>query len=534
MMSSNFPSIDSLELQRAYLASIIDSSDDAIVGKDLTSIVTSWNFGAERIFGYSAAEMIGQSITRLIPTARLGEEDEILRRIRAGDRIDHFETVRLRKDGTEIDVSVTVSAIKNSEGKVVGASKIARDVTMLKQLERDRAAMLEMERTLREKAERADRVKDDFLATLSHELRTPLSAILGWVEILREEGVSDVELKEGLDVIHRNCHAQSQLVDDLLDINRILMGKVRLDVANVDLPQVVEQSIQAVMPAAESKKVSVVAQIDPLAGPVRGDAARLQQVVWNLLTNAIKFTPPDGSVEVMLRQEGRNALLHVKDSGIGIRAEFLTSIFDRFSQLDSSTTRRYAGLGLGLSIVKHLVELQGGSVRAESGGEGLGATFHLTLPLQSETSRPAGSAASPAPEKSNWTEPDLKGCDVLLVEDDLDNAHSISRLLERCGARVTRASSGMQALAFEDFSRFDLVISDIGMPDMDGLELMRQIRGFDADRGGRVPSIALTAFSRPEDRKSAILAGFDNYLSKPADPQELVAMVDRFAHRGNR
>jgi PAS domain S-box-containing protein len=523
------------ELQTAYLASIVDSTDDAIVGKDLNSIVTSWNAGAERIFGYTADEMVGTSIVRLIPRDRIMEEDQILSRIRAGDRIDHFETIRVTKYGKEIHVSVTVSAIKNARGEVVGASKIARDITMFKQLEQERVRLLEAERTLRERAERADRMKDEFLTTLSHELRTPLSAVLGWVEILREGTPTPEELKEGLEVISRNTRAQTQLVEDLLDMNRVLMGKIRLDIQMVNLSQVVETAIKSVGPSVEAKGLTLTRVIDPLTGSVRGDAARLQQVVWNLLTNAIKFTPQGGNIHVGVSRVGNEMAIKVSDDGIGIDAENLSIVFDRFSQVDSSTTRRYSGLGLGLSIVRHLVELQGGSVAATSPGEGKGSTFLICLPLPAPTSEYANmlqatQQSSFVESSVRWTQPNLADREVLVVDDDLDNAGVIRRLLQQCGATVTVASSGAEALTTPSLARFDLLISDIGMPDMDGFELIRQIRALGTNVR-KIPAIALTAFSRPEDRKTAIISGFDVYLSKPADPQELLSVADRFVRR---
>ena len=520
----------------AYLAAIVDSSDDAIVGKSLQSIVTSWNAGAERVFGYTAAEMIGQSIMLLIPSDRQYEEEEILSRIRAGERVDHFETVRRRKDGSLIEVSVTVSAIKNAAGQVVGASKVARDISAAKQIERDRELLLAKERELRESAEKADRIKNEFLATLSHELRTPLSAILGWTQILRSKTPTPAGLEQGLEVIYRNTRMQAQLVEDLLDMNRILMGKIRLDVQLVDLPAVIDVAVDSVMPAVDAKGLVLKKVIDPLAGPVRGDPARLQQVIWNLLTNAIKFTPKGGKIEVVLERINSHVEINISDTGSGIKPEFLTSIFDRFSQADGSTTRRFGGLGLGLSIVKHLVELQGGTVQVKSAGENLGSTFRVNLPLplalHGETTRAQRPhPATPQDARLDWIRPDLAGERVLVVDDDIDTAEAIRHLLRECGAEVTLIPSAHEALIQASFSQFNVLVSDIGMPDMDGFEFIERIRKLSRQEGGRIPAIALTAFSRPEDRKRAIMAGFDVYLSKPADPQELVALVARFAAR---
>lgn len=518
----------------AYLAAIVDSSDDAIVGKNLQSIVTSWNAGAEAIFGYTSEEMIGQSILRLIPTDRHGEEEHILSRIRAGERVDHFETIRQRKDGRLIEVSVTVSAIKNRTGEVVGASKVARDITQSKSFERNQEILLARERELREKAERTDRIKNEFLATLSHELRTPLSAILGWTQILRSKPPSTEELQQGLEVIYRNTRVQSQLVEDLLDMNRILLGKIRLDVQMVDLPVVIEGALEAVAPMLEAKNIQLKKMLDPLAGPVRGDPARIQQVVWNLLSNAIKFTPNGGKVEVVLERVNSHIEINVSDTGIGIKPEFLSTIFDRFSQADSSTTRRFGGLGLGLSIVKHLVELQGGSVHVKSPGENQGATFriHLPLPLHSELRSPERvHPATSLGESAEWIQPDLNGRRVLVVDDDVDTAEVLRHLLQACGAKVDLLDSAQAVVDLGSLADYDVLVSDIGMPTMDGFELIQHVRLLDQDNGANIPAVALTAFSRPEDRKRAIMCGFDVYLSKPADPQELVSIVARFAER---
>ena len=383
------------EITSRRLAAIVASSDDAIIGKDLNSIITSWNFGAERIFGYTADEMIGTSIMRLIPPDRQAEEREILARIRRGERFDHFETIRLAKDGRQLSVSITVSPIKDSAGHVVGASKVARDITERKKAEaalkkaaeeaeaanRERLQLLDSERAARSQAERASRMKDEFLATLSHELRTPLNAVLGWAHILRTGKPKVDELKQGLDTIERNARAQAQIIEDLLDMSRIISGKVRLDVEQIDLPAVLNESIDTVRATAEAKGIRLQSLVDPRAGPISGDPDRLQQVFWNLLNNAIKFTPKGGQVQVLLERVNSHIEVSVIDTGEGIAPEFLPYVFDRFQQGDASTTRRHGGLGLGLAIVKQLVELHGGYVRVKSGGIGKGTTFTVHLPL---------------------------------------------------------------------------------------------------------------------------------------------------------
>src|SRR6516165_7564455 len=383
------------DLVARRLAAIVDNSEDAIIGKDLNSIITSWNKAAERIFGYSAEEMVGTSIVRLIPAERRREEDEILSRIKRGERYDHFDTIRVTKDGRQLHVSLAISPIKDANGYVVGASKIARDITERKQAEKaleearkttdaanaERQRLLESERAARSEAERANRMKDEFLATLSHELRTPLNAVLGWATTLRAGSPRSQDLAEGLEAIERNARVQAQIIDDLLDMSRIISGKVRLDVQRLNLPTIVTEAIETVRSTASAKGVGLQTVIDPVNAPFSGDPNRLQQVFWNLLNNAIKFTPKGGRIQVLLERLDANVEVTIIDTGEGISPEVLPYIFNRFEQADASTTRRHGGLGLGLAIVKHLVELHGGRIRAKSDGVGKGATFIVSLPL---------------------------------------------------------------------------------------------------------------------------------------------------------
>jgi PAS domain S-box-containing protein len=386
------------EITANRLAALVASSDDAIIGKDLNLIVVSWNFGAERIFGYTAEEMIGTSIMRLIPSDRIEEETDILARIRRGQRVDHFETVRLAKDGRRLNLSMTISPIMDPSGNVIGASKVARDITERMKAEeqlknameeaesanRERLQLLDSEREARSQAERASRMKDEFLATLGHELRTPLNAVLGWANILRLGNLQGDELKQGLEVIERNARVQAQIIEDLLDMSRIISGKVRLDVHWIELSAVLNESIETLGSTARAKGVRLGSLLDPFAGPISGDPNRLQQVFWNLLNNAIKFTPKDGKVEVLLKRAGTEVEVSVSDTGEGIAPDFLPYVFDRFQQGDASTTRQHGGL----AIVKQLVELHGGNVRVESDGLGKGATFTVRLPITAVYSEP--------------------------------------------------------------------------------------------------------------------------------------------------
>ena len=363
------------------LAAIVESSDDAIIGETLDGVITSWNQAAELILGYTAAEIVGKPVSALMPPDHSEDMVRILGRIRRGERVGHFETQRLTKDGRVIDVSLSISPIRDADGTIIGAAKVARDITERKRAEAERERLLAAAEAARAEAEAANRMKDDFLATLSHELRTPLNAIVGWAKILRSGRVDAEDIEEGLSAIDRNSHAQTQIIEDLLDISRIISGNLRLDVQRLHLSDIIEAALATVLPAANAKEIRIHKVLDSLAGPVSGDAARLQQVVWNLLANAVKFTPKGGRVQVLLERVNSHVEISVIDTGIGIQPEFLPHVFDRFRQADGSTTRRHAGLGLGLAIVKQLVEMHGGSIRAKSPGEGQGATFTLMLPI---------------------------------------------------------------------------------------------------------------------------------------------------------
>ncbi len=351
------------ELAQSRLAAIVESSDDAIISKTLDGTITSWNQGAEKIFGYTAAEAVGRSITLIVPDDRLGEEMDVLARLRRGQKIDHFETIRKAKDGRLLDISVTVSPVKDSRGTVVGASKVARDVTDRKLVEAERQRWLSREQVARREAERALQARDEFLAMVSHELRSPLNAIVGWAHLLQTGELDAGRVERAVDAIARNAKIQSQLISDLLDAQSLASGKVRLNVQPTDLALVVEAALDTIRPSAEAKKVRLRPRLHVLNAVVPGDADRLQQIIWNLLSNAVKFTPEDGEIAITLTESDTHVELSVQDTGPGIRPEFLPFVFERFRQ-DSATGARTAGLGLGLSIVRHLVELHGGTVAA--------------------------------------------------------------------------------------------------------------------------------------------------------------------------
>ena len=393
----------------------------------------------------------------------------------------------------------------------------------------ERQHLLESERFARGEAERASSSKDEFLASLSHELRTPLSAILGWSHILRARTMSEAELHHGLEVIERNARVQTQLIEDLLDMSRITSGKMRLDIQPVQPVTFIEAAIETVKPSAEAKGIKLTKLLDPAAGPISGDPNRLQQVVWNLLSNAIKFTGRDGRVHVLLERVDSHIEITVADSGIGIKPEFLAHVFDRFRQEDASPTRTAQGLGLGLAIVKHLVEQHGGTVRAASRGEGRGATFTMNLPLTVvHRNAEDGERLHPRGGRSVATEfkrLDLRGITVVVVDDQDDARDLIKRVLEECGAKVVTARAAGEALATVERERPDVLVSDIGMPEVDGYELLKRVRALGSAKGGGLPAVALTAFARSEDRTRALHAGFLVHVSKPVEPSELVATV---------
>ncbi|MGZ5198444.1 MAG: ATP-binding protein [Telluria sp.] len=393
----------------------------------------------------------------------------------------------------------------------------------------ERKVLLEREREARAEAERTSQMKDEFLATLSHELRTPLSAILGWAQVLRRGGRDGGDLSRGLETIERNARAQAQLIEDLLDMSRITSGKVLLDMQVLNPASFIDAAIDTVRPGADAKSITLEKRFAPDPGLIAGDPARLQQVIWNLLSNAIKFTPRDGHVTVTLaRREGHIAIT-VADSGIGIKPEFITHVFERFRQADASTTRRHGGLGLGLSIVKHLVEQHGGTVRVESAGEGKGASFTIELPLaKAAAARPRGGRGAqplPTPATQELAVRDLSGVDVLVVDDDRDARELMTRILTDCQATVRTAASAREGFDAFQAARPNILISDLGMPDNDGFELLAWVRALGREHGGNVPAIALTAFARSEDRLRALEAGFSAHISKPVEASELIAAV---------
>lgn len=487
-----------------WLAAIIKSTDDAIIGKTLGGIVTSWNGGAERLYGYPADEVIGQTITRLVPPDRPDEVPDILARLGRGEFVDHFETVRVCKDGSLRDVSLNISPIKDAQGQIIGASTIARDITERKQTEK--------------KLREFDRRKDEFLAMLGHELRNPLASLANAVEILRM--AQDPETVEKSRAIMQRQLAQlTRLVDDLLDVSRISQGKLRLQKSRIELAAVVHSALEDIQELVEQRghKLSVTLPEVPIF--LEADPIRLSQVLTNLLTNAAKYTPPGGHIELLVERREAGARVSVRDNGLGIPPDKLDSVFEMFGQLDRTLETTYKGLGVGLSLVKSLVELHGGTIEAHSDGLGKGSAFSVWLPLASAieaSQQGTQSGAVRAPPRATRR--------VLLVDDNPDVAHSLARLMEMLGHETRIAFDGLEAVEVAAVFQPHLVLLDIGLPKLDGYDTARRIRA--QPWGEQMVLAAVTGWGQEVDRQQAKAAGFDHHLTKPVNIEALQALLD--------
>lgn len=473
--------------------------------------------------GLVLEQMAGWEWTRLIHADDVAECMRFWSHSLATGEPFRMECRFRRADGEYRWHLIQARAKRDTRGNITMWVGSNTDIDSIKQAAEERKRLLENERIARNEAEQANRIKDEFLATLSHELRTPLNAILGWSQLILQGTMNEDSIRRGIETIERNARAQNKLIEDLLEMTSILSGKVRLDIYPVELACVLDSVIQTVMPGAEAKGIRILDTIDCAGDLIPGDQNRIQQVIWNLLSNAIKFTPQGGTVEVAARRKDGHLEIAVKDSGIGIRPEFLAYVFDRFRQADSSRTRSHGGLGLGLAIVKQLVELHNGTVHAESEGEGKGAAFIVTLPLARAADSGEKQQAAQCVRANGHR--DLPGMKILVIDDEADARELINEVLVQCKAHVLTAASAGEGIEILKSQRPDLVISDIGMPEWDGYELIRAIRSLSAANGGQTPAIALSAFAHEDDRMRAMTAGYQVHLAKPVESHQLIAAI---------
>jgi PAS domain S-box-containing protein len=505
----------------ARLAAIIVSADDAIISKSLDGRIMSWNRAAEALFGYTEAEVLGKSITIIIPPERLHEEEVIISRLRRGEAIEHFETERIGKDGRNIQVSLTVSPIKDRRGRIIGASKVARDIRDRKRLEREREELLIRERVARAKAEAANQTKDEFLAMLAHELRNPVGVIVNALSVLDESKELDQErapqLGRARTVIGRHARHLARLLDDLLDVARITEGIIDLERQLVDLRLIAQQAVETERHHIDGKRQQVTLALGECPVPVTGDSLRLQQVVGNLVNNACKYTPSGGSISITLAAEGESAVVRVLDSGAGIPPDRLEAVFDLFTQVNPSLARTEGGLGIGLTLVRRLVQLHGGEVRARSHGLGTGAEFIVRLPLAREViQRPVH--PSPAPS--------LTPTRILVIEDNADGREMLSISLRLAGHEVWEAATGNEGIEMAQRHAPAIVLIDVGLPDIDGYEVGRRLR---QTVGTAARLIAVTGYGPPQDRARSEQAGFDAHVVKPVELSRLAEIIQQLA-----
>jgi signal transduction histidine kinase/CheY-like chemotaxis protein len=536
-------------LNAAVLHWMHDLAAQGIITTDNELNVVGWNHWMEAHTGKRASEVIGNNLLDLFPELNERRLDRQYKwalegQVRVLSQALHgflisMPAVSVEQGFAQMQQAVRISPLSH-EGRIIGTLTIIEDVTervareaeLQSQIEA-RSKLLASEKLARSEAERANRLKDEFLATISHELRNPLNAIMGWAHMMRLGKLTPANSERAVETIYRNAKSQAQLVADLLDVSRIISGKLRLDVRTIDLIYIVNAALDSIRPAADAKGIRLQTMLDPAAGPISGDADRLQQIVWNLLTNAVKFTPKGGRIQVKVQRIDSHVEIVVSDSGVGISKEFLPYVFDRFRQADASTTRIHGGLGLGLSIVHQLVDLHGGTASVHSEGEGTGATFTITLPFVGVINSQKEEATQPAQEKITPFEglPSLQGLKVLVVDDEADTREVIREVLKECGSEVILSRSAAEALeAIEQFKP-DILISDLGMPDEDGYSLISKIRALPAERGGQIPAAALTAYARAEDRMRVLRSGFQFHLPKPVDSAELITVVASLAGR---
>ncbi|WP_311774819.1 ATP-binding protein [Nostoc sp. 2RC] len=520
----------------------------AIFMLDPNGNFTSWNIGAERILGYQETEIIGQPFERIFSSAAIerGQPKQVLKQA-VTEGFSKENRWHLRKDGTYFWAHCVITSLRDENGNLRGFSKIMQDITERKRIEEEKEQLLIREQAARavseaaqSAAEAANRSKDDFLAIVSHELRTPMTAIIGWAGMLQTGALDEAKASLALEIIERNANLQMQLIEDLLDISRIVRGELSLSIDSVDLVEIITDAIEVVRSLADAKEIQLESILNISIEKILGDSDRLQQVVLNLLTNAIKFTPNGGRVEVRLSEglaTGKESFeyvipkyvqIEVSDTGQGISADFLPHIFERFRQEDSSHTRSNKGLGLGLAIARHVVELHNGTIEAHSQGIGQGATFTVKLPILEESSGTQEQEKiihTSVPSAQSLVPSSLSNLQVLVVDDEADVRQWITAVLEECGAKVSAFSSTKEALEALKELHPDVLVSDIGMPDEDGYVLIRKIRELEAKLGGCIPAVALTGYARVEDYKEALAAGFQLHIAKPVRAAELIAVV---------
>jgi PAS domain S-box-containing protein len=522
---------------------LFENANDMVYTLDLSGNLTSLNKSGERMTGYSREEFISKPVSQVVAPEYMNTMLQMMDRKIAGERLTTYEIEIITKDNRRLALEVS-SRLIYERGNPIGVQGSARDITERRRVEEERARLLAGEKAARVEAEEANRLKDEFLATVSHELRTPLNAILGWAELLRASKLDDETARRALTTIVRNAKSQAQLIEDILDVSRIITGKLRIDTRPVALIAIINAAIEAVRPAAYAKDITLDTSFAASVGSVLGDPNRLQQVIWNLLSNAIKFTPSGGRVELRLEHKEDSAQIVVHDTGCGISKEFLPHVFDRFRQADSSYTRQHGGLGLGLAIVRHMVEMHGGTVQVESPGEGLGSTFIVKLPLGQ--SRNADARLQNAEEENlnaksvsrNLQSDILNGLRILVVDDEPDALDLITATLKQHGAEVTALAStaeAINALMKNQAGRQpDVLLSDIGMPGEDGLALIKKLRAMEQGAKESIPAIALTAYARDEDRERALQAGFQMRIAKPFNPADLIEAIATIAGRSRK
>ena len=553
MMKERLEDLSSKETlhNAAVLHWMHDLAAQGIITTDSELNVVEWNQWMEAHTGKRVHEVIGKNLLDLFVELTQRRLDRHYKwalegQVRVLSQALHGYLIAMPAVSAEHGYPQMQQAVRISplthEDRVIGTLTIIEDVTervareaeLQAQIEA-RSRLLSSEKLARNEAERANRLKDEFLATVSHELRNPLNAILGWSHMLRLGKLTPTNAERAVETIYRNAKSQAQLVADLLDVSRIISGKLRLDVRTVALTNIVNAAIDSVRPAAEAKSIRLQTMIDPGAGPISGDADRLQQVVWNLLTNAVKFTPKGGRIQVKVQRIDSHVEIVVSDSGVGISKEFLPYVFDRFRQADASSTRIHGGLGLGLSIVHQLVDLHGGAVSVQSEGEGKGATFTVTLPFVGVGGNQTDAEVVHPTESDEVLSfdslPSLRGLKILVVDDEADTRELIREVLKECGSEVITSPSAADALIALEQQKPDVLISDLGMPDEDGYSLISKVRALPSEKGGNIPAAALTAYARVEDRMRVLRSGFQFHLPKPIDSAELVTVVASLAGR---